>query len=84
MRYTIRHIKHGLGGELLRQRDDRVVLESDAGRAPRPADLADLAELANAIFEYFEIFHNRQRRHSALGMLTPTEFEAQHQTVPVA
>ncbi|MGW1024210.1 integrase core domain-containing protein [Streptomyces sp. NPDC002577] len=32
-------------------------------------------ELANAIFEYLEIFHNRQRRHSALGMLTPIEFE---------
>jgi len=28
-------------------------------------------ELANAIFEYLEIFHNRRRRHSALGMLTP-------------
>jgi len=26
-------------------------------------------ELANAIFEYLEIFHNRQRRHSSLGML---------------
>jgi transposase InsO family protein len=33
-------------------------------------------ELASAIFEYLEIFHNRQRRHSALGMLTPVEFEA--------
>lgn len=32
-------------------------------------------ELANAIFEYIEIFHNRQRRHSALGYRTPTEFE---------
>ena len=32
-------------------------------------------ELANAIFEYLEIFHNRQRRHSALQMLTPIEFE---------
>jgi transposase InsO family protein len=29
-------------------------------------------ELANAIFEYIEIFHNRRRRHSSLGMLTPT------------
>ncbi len=28
-------------------------------------------ELANAIFEYIEIFHNRQRRHSALGYRTP-------------
>ena len=35
-------------------------------------------ELANAIFEYLEVFHNRQRRHSALGMLTPVEFEARH------
>jgi putative transposase len=32
-------------------------------------------ELANAIFEYLEISHNRQRRHSSLGMLTPIEFE---------
>jgi putative transposase len=39
-------------------------------------------ELANAIFEYLEIFHNRQRRHSALGMLTPIEYEL-HAT-PVA
>jgi len=33
-------------------------------------------ELANAMFEYIEIFHNRKRRHSSLGMLTPVEFEA--------
>jgi transposase InsO family protein len=33
-------------------------------------------ELANAIFEYLEIFHNCQRRHSALGMLTPIQFES--------
>jgi hypothetical protein len=32
-------------------------------------------ELANAIFEYLEIFHNRQPRHSALGWLTPLQFE---------
>jgi transposase InsO family protein len=36
-------------------------------------------ELANAIFEYLEIFHNRQRRHSALGMLTPVEYEARRE-----
>ena len=36
-------------------------------------------ELANAIFDYLEIWHNRQRRHTALGMLTPIEFETQHQ-----
>ena len=41
-------------------------------------------ELANATFEYLEIFHNRQRRHSALGMLSPVEFEARHNTNAVA
>jgi len=32
-------------------------------------------ELANAIFEYLEIWHNRKRRHSQLGWLTPIECE---------
>lgn len=32
-------------------------------------------ELANTLFEYLEIVHNRRRRHSALGMLTPIEYE---------
>ena len=35
------HALDGLGRELLRQRDDRVVLESDAGRTAGPTDLAD-------------------------------------------
>ncbi|WP_420833016.1 IS3 family transposase [Rhodococcus erythropolis] len=41
-------------------------------------------ESANA-FEYLEVFHNRPRRHSTLGMLTPIEFENVHFTrQPVA
>jgi putative transposase len=39
-------------------------------------------ELANAIFEYLQIFHNRQRRHCALGMLTPVEYELHGPTLP--
>ncbi|WP_438295874.1 IS3 family transposase [Streptomyces sp. HUAS TT7] len=39
-------------------------------------------ELSTALFEYLEIFHNRQRRHSALGMLGPVEYELR--TPPVA
>lgn len=35
-------------------------------------------ELATALFEHLEIFHNRQRRHSSLGMMTPVEFELHH------
>jgi putative transposase len=38
-------------------------------------------ELANAIFEYLEIWHNRRRRHSALGWLSPLEFETQNKIV---
>jgi putative transposase len=37
-------------------------------------------ELANAIFEYPRDLHNRQRRHSALGMLSPMEFETRQPT----
>jgi putative transposase len=32
-------------------------------------------ELAKAMFHYLEIFHNRRRRHSALGWLTPIEIK---------
>jgi transposase InsO family protein len=32
-------------------------------------------ELSTALFDYLEIFHNRTRRHRALQMLTPIEYE---------
>jgi putative transposase len=32
-------------------------------------------KLSTALFEYLEIFHNRTRRHNALAMLTPIEYE---------
>ncbi len=32
-------------------------------------------ELATAIHDYIELFHNTRRRHSALGMLSPTDYE---------
>jgi transposase InsO family protein len=35
-------------------------------------------ELASAIHDYIELFHNARRRHSALGMLTPTEYEERY------
>jgi len=36
-------------------------------------------ELAAAIHDYIEIWHNTRRRHSALNMLTPIEYEKEHQ-----
>jgi len=41
-------------------------------------------ELANAIHDYIELFHNTRRRHSALGMLSPTEYEDLHNTTQQA
>jgi putative transposase len=33
------------------------------------------AELRTEVFEYIEVFFNRRRRHSALGFLSPEQFE---------
>jgi hypothetical protein len=35
-------------------------------------------KLTAALFEYLEIFHNRNHRHSSIGMLTPVEYERLH------
>nr|WP_274636417.1 integrase core domain-containing protein [Microbacterium bovistercoris] len=42
------------------------------------------AELANAMFDWIEAFYNPSRRHSALGYLSPAEFEQLHATTPAA
>ena len=36
------------------------------------------SQARTAIFEYIEAFYNTHRRHSALGYLSPAEFERQH------
>jgi putative transposase len=37
---------------------------------------ADHAQARRMIFEYVEVFYNRQRRHSAIGFVSPETFEA--------
>lgn len=39
-------------------------------------------EARQAIFEYMEVFYHRQRRHSALGYLSPAEYEARSSELP--
>jgi len=36
---------------------------------------ASMEEVRTGIFEYIEIFYNRKRRHSALGNISPAEYE---------
>ncbi len=38
---------------------------------------ASRAQAASAIFDYIETFYNRERLHSALGFMSPVEFEKQ-------
>ena len=45
---------------------------------------ATRAELATAMFEWIEAFYNRSRRHSALGYLSPADYENLHAADPVA
>jgi transposase InsO family protein len=55
------------------------------GRSRGPRDAgpgsAISSPFANAIFEYLEIWHDRRRRHSALGWQSPIEFENQNKIV---
>lgn len=45
---------------------------------------ANQAELASAMFEWIESWYNPRRRHSALGYLSPVEYEALHTTANLA
>lgn len=36
---------------------------------------ASISEAKSGIFEYIEVFYNRLRRHSAIGYMSPVEFE---------
>jgi transposase InsO family protein len=40
--------------------------------------IMDRETMRQAMFEYIEVGYNRTRRHSALGYLSPEDFESQH------
>lgn len=82
--FTERAVQSGLVPSMASVGDcyDNAMLESFCSRMQ--VELLDRRRwktrvgLATAICEYLEVFHNRQRRHSALGMLSPVEYELRH------
>ena len=58
---------------------DNALIESFWGRMPtelfNTRKWITVEHLSIAIADYIENFHNTRRRHPALAMLTPTEFE---------
>lgn len=58
---------------------DNAVMESFFSRLKVELIYAErfstIGEARSAIFEYIEIFYNRKRRHSAIGYISPMEFE---------
>ena len=61
---------------------DNAPVESFFGRLKceiEPDEMFATRDQARAVmFEYLEVFYNRVRRHSALGFLSPVEFERAH------
>ena len=41
-------------------------------------DFISRSQARSQIFDYIEIFYNRQRAHSALGYLSPVDYELQN------
>ena len=74
---------HGMTPSMSRKGDcyDNAVVESFFATLEweliAGADWHTRAEAKAAIFEYIEVWYNRQRRHSALGYISPAAYEAQ-------
>jgi Transposase and inactivated derivatives len=60
---------------------DNAVVESFFGTLKREAihgrSFPSREEARTTVFEYIEVWYNRKRRHSALGYLSPEQFERQ-------
>lgn len=74
--------KHGGVPSMSRQGNcwDNAVMESFFSRLKveliYAEDYQSLDEAKMGIFEYIEVFYNRKRRHSALGYVSPVEYES--------
>jgi transposase InsO family protein len=73
---------HGIIASMSRKGDcyDNALMESFWGTLKTELTYHELyptrAEARQSIFEFIEVFYNRQRRHSAIGYMSPEKFEA--------
>jgi transposase InsO family protein len=67
---------------------DNAVMESFSSRLKVELIYAEnykmVDEARTGIFEYIEIFHNRARRHSAIGYVSPHVYEQQFERLTVS
>lgn len=88
--YQARLLAQGMIPRMSRKGDgyDNAVVESFFATLEweliAKADWHTHVEARAAIFEYIEVWYNRQRRHSALGYLSPVAYEAQLAAAPAA
>ena len=67
---------------------DNAVMESFFGRFKVELIYAEnyhtVETAQTGIFEYIEMFYNRQRRHSAIGYMSPNDYEQQYKQLNVS
>ena len=74
--------RHGVVASMSRRGNcyDNAVMESFFGtlktELTHHEEFLTRDEAQQSLFEYLEVFHNRKRRHSALGYRSPAEYEA--------
>ncbi len=81
---------HGIECSMSRKGNcwDNAVMESFFSRFKVELIYAEcykkIDALQTAIFEYIEVFYNRQRRHSAIGNISPHQYEQQYKQLNVS
>ena len=67
---------------------DNAVMESFFSRLKVELIYAEqyqtIDEVRSGVFEYIEMFYNRKRRHSAIGYMSPIDFEQQYERLTVS